>query len=231
METEATQADPADYDSLLPPRKRLLAGMKRQNCECSPPISDDLMGHLHCLLNSSELTPEEIVETVRSAALTAAEAAAAARATATEKAIAATKAKAFARSVLELVASVSGDEYRTKIRRRRKAIKKKHIPVELLYKVKHPLDEELARRLHRTMNSSTRISRKLKNVGEASWRTRDNEGGIIYNGDSASLVEDHSESSDGGSSEKSGGRIVMRFRDEYQGESGRRLGSPFKPSV
>lgn len=216
METEVPQADPVDYDSLLPPRKRLLAGMKRQNCECSPPISDELVGHFHCLLNSSKLSPEDIVETVRSAALTAAEAAAAARATATEKAIAAKKAKAFARSVLELVASVSGDEYRRKIRRRRKT-KKKHIPVELLYKTRHPMDEELARRLHRTMNSSTRISRKLKNMGEASRRTRENEGGIIYDENSTSLVEDHSESSRD-SSEKLRGRIVTDFRDQHQGK-------------
>jgi len=109
------------------------------------------------------MSPEEIAEAAGSAAAIAAKAAEAARAAAEEKAAIAAKAVASAKSALDLVASLSEDmSSRDKHLRKNKL--KKHVPVQLLYKKYQPVencgtDEELARRLHRAMNSSPRISK------------------------------------------------------------------------
>ncbi|OVA03285.1 hypothetical protein BVC80_8607g2 [Macleaya cordata] len=163
-----------DGDTRLPPRKRLLAGLKKQNSDLASPLSSPLSSipnsfstRLHDLLNSnsksSELLPDEIVDASRSAALAAAKVAAAAKARAAEKAAIAAKAIAAAKSALELVASVSEKTSR-KERHSKKNKLKKHVQVELLYKKRRSgenreTDEELARKLHRAMNSSPRISK------------------------------------------------------------------------
>ncbi|KAF5179999.1 Phd finger-like protein [Thalictrum thalictroides] len=162
-----------DADARLPPRKRLLAGLKKQNCDCSSPsspissslltISSDMSNRLRDLLNAncnhSNHSADEIVEASRLAAITATKVAAEARAVAEEKAAVAAKAAAAARSALELVASFSVKKSRT-----RKDKLKKHVPVKVLYKKrkrgnKDETDEELARKLHRVMNSSPRITK------------------------------------------------------------------------
>ncbi|XP_043709688.1 uncharacterized protein LOC122658691 isoform X2 [Telopea speciosissima] len=162
-----------DADVRLPPRKRLLAGLKKQSCNYSSPssplssIATDYTAHLRNLLgsdsNSLGLSAEEIVDASRSAAIAAAKVAAAAKAAAEEKAAVAVRAAAAAKSALELVASVS-EKTSCKDRSIRKSKPKKHVPVQLLYKKRQPVenckaDEELARRLHRAMNSSPRISK------------------------------------------------------------------------
>ncbi|XP_010270487.1 PREDICTED: uncharacterized protein LOC104606812 [Nelumbo nucifera] len=170
-----------DTDVRLPPRKRLLAGLKKQSLECtSPPssfssISNDFSTRLRNLLSSDSkklcLSPEEIVDASRSAALAAAKVAAAAKAAAEEKAAVAAKAAAAAKSALELVASVS-EKTACKEKCLRSNKPKKHVPVNLLYKNHQPVeycetDEELARQLHRAMNSSPRIS---KNSLSSDWK-------------------------------------------------------------
>lgn len=177
-----------DADVLLPPRKRLLAGLKKQspdgdaNASPSPvaascitdvasPSSTSFSSEfearlkhlLNCHSNNPNLTPEEVAEASKKAAIAATKAAELARAAAEEKAGIAAKAVAAAKRALDLVASFS-DETINKERNLKKSKSKKHLPVQLLYKKIKPIentrkDEELARKLHRAMNSSSRISK------------------------------------------------------------------------
>ncbi|XP_075513283.1 uncharacterized protein LOC142548690 [Primulina tabacum] len=165
-----------DADALLPPRKRLLAGLKRQNSDVNFPIlsastisGSEFDAHLNRLLSSRlsdpNTTNEEIVEASTRAATEAATIAGIARANAEDKAAKAAKAVAAAKSALELVATLS-EEASKKEHRLKKNKLKKHIPVESLYsknkgKTNCRADEELARNLHRSINSSPRISKSL----------------------------------------------------------------------
>lgn len=194
-----------DADVLLPPRKRLLAGLKKQSSESDATASPSpvaascvtdvaspsstsfssefearLKHLLNCHSNNPNLTPEEVAEASRKAAVTATKAAEAARAAAEEKAAIAAKAVAAAKSALDLVASFSEDAINNKERNLKKNKSKKHLPVQLLYKKNKPIencrkDEELARKLHRAMNSSPRISKtppKSDSKGSRSKRPR-----------------------------------------------------------
>ncbi|KAG5089317.1 hypothetical protein GLYMA_01G158300v4 [Glycine max] len=185
-----------DADVLLPPRKRLLAGLKKQSSDgdaaASPPLvvascvttvsevaspsltsySSEFEARLKNLLGSHSdnpnLTPEEVVEASKAAAVAASKAAKAARAAAEEKAETAAKAVAAAKRALDLVASFSEEAVSSKERNLKKNKLKKHLPVHLLYKKYQPIencgtDEELARKLHRAMNSSPRISKNSPN--------------------------------------------------------------------
>lgn len=182
-----------DADVLLPPRKRLLAGLKKQSSDgdaaASPPMvvascvttvsevasssySSEFEARLKNLLGSHSdnpnLTPEEVVEASKAAAVAASKAAKAARAAAEEKAETAAKAVAAAKRALDLVASFSEEAVSSKERSLKKNKLKKHLPVHLLYKKYQPIencgtDEELARKLHRAMNSSPRISKNSPN--------------------------------------------------------------------
>lgn len=185
-----------DADVLLPPRKRLLAGLKKQSSDgdaaASPPLvvascvttvsevaspsltsySSEFEARLKNLLGSHSdnpnLTPEEVVEASKAAAVAASKAAKAARAAAEEKAETAAKAVAAAKRALDLVASFSEEAVSSKERSLKKNKLKKHLPVHLLYKKYQPIencgtDEELARKLHRAMNSSPRISKNSPN--------------------------------------------------------------------
>ncbi|XP_028776688.1 uncharacterized protein LOC114733396 [Neltuma alba] len=187
-------ANHLDGDVLLPPRKRLLAGLKKQSsdgdpaaspslpaassvitsevaCPSSVSVSGEFEARLKHILNSHSnnpnLTPEEIAEASKTAAEAATKAAESARAVAEEKAARAAKAVATAKSALDLVASIS-EEAITKDRNLKKNKLKKHLPVQLLYRKNQPMesctkDEELARKLHRAMNSSPRISKNSPN--------------------------------------------------------------------
>ncbi|GAB4847630.1 hypothetical protein Ancab_026691 [Ancistrocladus abbreviatus] len=172
MEANGCDINHPETDVLLPPRKRLLAGLKKQNSEtrCSQENSNSspLSGfdsRLNNLLkshkNGSKMSPQEIAEAAGSAAVAAARTAKAARAAAEEKAAIAAKAVAAAKTALDLVASVS-EEIGSSDRHQKKNKLKKQVPVQLLYKKYQPVensrtDEELARRLHRAINSSPRI--------------------------------------------------------------------------
>ncbi|KAJ8490291.1 hypothetical protein OPV22_012012 [Ensete ventricosum] len=132
-----------DANTHLPPRKRLLAELKR----------DTLRVRLR--KRSSGVA--------NSVALATAEVATAARNAATEKAAAAAKAKAAAKSALLFLDSVSRSRNLRKGCLSKHKVRKKQIPIELLYKAHLPAgsqkaDEELARKLHLAMNSSPRIS-------------------------------------------------------------------------
>ncbi|CAL9072341.1 unnamed protein product [Musa textilis] len=156
----------------LPPRKRLLAELRRENSEFDflppvPCVSGDLGARLRDIINSPSSTLEEIVKVSKSVALAAAEISATARNNAVEKAAAATKAKAAAKSALLYLDSVtrkSRKGYHTRAK-----VRKKQVPIKLLYKNSYSVgsqktDEELARKLHLAMNSSPRISdNKAKN--------------------------------------------------------------------
>ncbi|KAG7968763.1 hypothetical protein I3843_08G171400 [Carya illinoinensis] len=191
MEANICDVNHLDADVLLPPRKRLLAGLKKQSSEADGALGlsliassasassaatlSDFETRLNNLLsshsNNPNLTPEEIVEASKSAAIAAAEAAEAARAASEEKAAKASKAMAAAKSALDLVASFS-EEAASKEKYLKKNRLKKHLPVRLLYKKYQPIennktDEELARKLHRAINSSPRIS---KNASSSDWK-------------------------------------------------------------
>lgn len=193
MEANICDVNHLDADVLLPPRKRLLAGLKKQSSESDGALSlsiiassasasapssaalSDFETRLNNLLsshsNSPNLTPGEIVEASNSVAIAASKAAEAARAASEEKAAIASKARAAAKRALDLVASFSG-EAACKERYLKKNKLKKHLPVQLLYKKYQPIennktDEELARKLHRAINSSPRI---LKNSSSSDWK-------------------------------------------------------------
>lgn len=193
MEANLCDVNHLDADVLLPPRKRLLAGLKRQNCESdcashascfasssSSSPSNVFDAHLNNLLRAhtgdSDLSPEEIVEASKSAAAAKAKAANAARAAAEEKAAIAVKAMAAARSALELVASFP-EELGTKDRSLKRNKLQKHVPVHSLYKNQRAVescgeDEELARKLHRAINSSPRISKNSSSSDSKGQRKR-----------------------------------------------------------
>ncbi|XP_058090590.1 uncharacterized protein LOC131237002 isoform X2 [Magnolia sinica] len=185
MEVNSYSFDLMDVDARLPPRKRLLAGLKKQSCENAAAtsssmsslslslssFSSDFSAHL-CELSgadfkSSHISPEQIVEASRLVALTAAEAAASARVTAMEKAAVAVKAVAAAKSALELVTLLTKRKtHKENVMRKNKL--KKQVPIRLLYPGQLLIendgsDEELACRLHQDMNSSPRISRNSSN--------------------------------------------------------------------
>lgn len=188
MEANICDVNHLNSDVLLPPRKRLLAGLRKQGADgdgtfnlppvasstCSPPPSPsygftsiEFNIRLNSLLSAhsnSNLSPEEIVEASRSAAAAAVKAAEAARAAAEEKAAIAARAVTAAKSAMDLVASISEEAAYKEINLRKSKLKK-HVPVQFLYTKYQPLentktDEELARKLHRAINSSPRI---LKN--------------------------------------------------------------------
>ncbi|XP_062229891.1 uncharacterized protein LOC133927442 [Phragmites australis] len=179
--------EPSDLNTHLPPRKRLLAGLRTAATACdaealpSPLASGDLAARLREMAraaNVSSSSPEEMIEAARAAAAAAADAAVAARAAAAEKAAVAAKARAAARAAMEFLDSFS----RTGASRNRNGLqlkvksRKKHVQVKLLYKPngrvqgrgamgdapkprrRRESDEEIARNLHRAMNSSPRIS-------------------------------------------------------------------------
>ncbi|KAG7968863.1 hypothetical protein I3843_07G002200 [Carya illinoinensis] len=195
MEANICDVNHLDGDVLLPPRKRLLAGLKKQSSESDGALSLSLIAssasapapapssaalsdfeiRLNNLLsshsNNPNLTPGEMVEASNSAAIAASKAAEAARAAAEEKAAIASKAMAAAKRALDLVASFSGDSA-CQERYLKKNKLKKHLPVQLLYKKYQPIennkiDEELAHKLHRAINSSPRIS---KNSSSSDWK-------------------------------------------------------------
>lgn len=174
------EMEPSDLNTHLPPRKRLLAGLRTAATSCdaaeplpSPLASGDLAARLREMAlaaNASASSPEEMIEAARAAAEAATDAAAAARAAAAEKAAVAAKARAAARAAMEFLDSFSrtgtsrnGLQFKVKSR-------KKHVQVKMLYRPNGTLgdapkprrrkqsDEEIARNLHRAMNSSPRIS-------------------------------------------------------------------------
>ncbi|XP_028109079.1 uncharacterized protein LOC114307845 isoform X1 [Camellia sinensis] len=174
MEANLCDINHLNSDVLLPPRKRLLAGLKKQNFDgnshqpststTSSEFDTRLNNLLRSHLNNPNLSPEEIVEASRSAAAAAVKVAEAARAAAEEKAAMAAKAVAAAKSALELVAAVSEESSASRERYSKKNKMKKHIPVQTLYNKHKPIqncrtDEELARKLHQAINSSPRISK------------------------------------------------------------------------
>ncbi|XP_059623343.1 uncharacterized protein LOC132266482 [Cornus florida] len=209
MEANLCDINHLDSDVLLPPRKRLLAGLKKQNSNGNSHLlpltsatSNEFDTRLNNLLRSHlknpNLSPEEMVESSRSAAVAAGKVAVSARAVADEKAEKAAKAVAAAKGALELVATIS-ENTDCRERNSRKNKMKKHVQVEMLY-TKHrsvencKTDEELARKLHRAINSSPRISKfsstsdlnshkrkRLKNV-PISEKTRISNGVTVWEG-------------------------------------------------
>jgi hypothetical protein len=175
----------SDLATRLPPRKRLLAGLKNPNPNIDLMLPAQLTStetgfRIREIINSPNLSPEEAIRSLKSIALAASEAAAAARIVAIEKAAVAAKAKENAKKALELLDSVSnGKKIGRKVRGRPK-LKKKQVSMEVLCKAEESenrsrdgkkvprltssesrvrvSDEEVAKKLHRAMNSSPRIS-------------------------------------------------------------------------
>ncbi|KAJ0241910.1 hypothetical protein HA466_0212600 [Hirschfeldia incana] len=189
-----------DSDLLLPPRKRLLAGFKKQNSNGSSSsstsysngsssVSTVVQTHLDDLLTSQlngdqSRSPEELKAT----AALAVKIAKAARAAANEKAIIASKAVAAAKSALELFASFPV----VKERSPRKNKQKKHVPVHVLYSK----DEDLARRLNRAINNSPRVLTGHRNKKLKSVVTSAVSNSTMYDGNDVAGVVDSDTSTD-----------------------------------
>ncbi|KAJ8764077.1 hypothetical protein K2173_004978 [Erythroxylum novogranatense] len=249
MEANIYDVNHLGADVLLPPRKRLLAGFKKQTSDSDaalhPPIvasssssaspsspsptppspyqhppsatpcspsSIEFQDHLNNLLrshfnNSHNLSPDQIVDASKSAANAATKAAEAARAAAQEKAIIAAKAVTAAKSALAFVASFP-EETAAKERYLKKNKFKKHVQVQLLYEKHQPIenyrgDEELARKLHRDMNSSPRISKNCLNsdlkghkikkpkTSQTSEGVRDSNRNMVFGANPSSVCNGH----------------------------------------
>lgn len=175
----------SDLATRLPPRKRLLAGLKNPNPNIDLELPAQLTStetgfRIRQIINSHNLSPEEAIHSLKSVALAASEAAAAARIVAMEKAAVAEKAKQNAKKALEVLDSLStGKKNERKVRGRPK-LKKKQVSMEVLSNAEESAnrssdrkkvtqltssksrvrasDEEVAKKLHRAMNSSPRIS-------------------------------------------------------------------------
>ncbi|KAF3341329.1 hypothetical protein FCM35_KLT10173 [Carex littledalei] len=177
----------SDLATRLPPRKRLLAGLKNPNpnFDLELPLPAQLTStetgfRIREIMNSPKLSSEEAIHSLKSIALAASEAAAAARIVAMEKADVATKAKENAKKALELLDSLSSGKKSGRKVRGRPKLKKKHVSMEVICKAEESAnysrdgkkvprltssesrdrvsDEEVAKKLHRAMNSSPRIS-------------------------------------------------------------------------
>ncbi|CAN8257785.1 unnamed protein product [Cochlearia groenlandica] len=164
----ATRAIEFDPDLLLPPRKRLLAGYKKQNStnlfnDGSSPISPlpcfasssssssssssaaAASPDLDDLLSSSQINDKDQIRShdeLRANADLAVKIAKAARATANERAVIASKAVDAAKIALEFLDSFTVKEKSPSEKKK----KKKHVSVS---------DEDLSRRLDRVINNST----------------------------------------------------------------------------
>ncbi|KAK1423514.1 hypothetical protein QVD17_18817 [Tagetes erecta] len=186
MEANVCGVNQLDSDVLLPPRKRLLACLKKQNSDVNgnsdtnlnsdSPLKcnslDEIDARISCLLkshlSSDNPTQEEIVAASRTAAEVAVKVAMAARAAAQEKAVIAAKAMAAAKKALELVANFDDGQETSSVaaEQLKKNKTKKQVDVQMLYDNRKPRgengktnDEELARKLHQAINSSPRISK------------------------------------------------------------------------
>ncbi|KAL1820298.1 hypothetical protein DCAR_0416628 [Daucus carota subsp. sativus] len=164
MEANICDGNNLDADVLLPPRKRLLAGLKKQNFDgiSHVPSTPVITGEFDILLNNLlkshiNKSPEEILEVSRSAVEAAKKVAKAARAVAENKAEVAARAMAAAKSALDLFATMS-EERSSREKYTRKNKMKRQVPVNMLYDKKQRVetDAELARDLHRAINSSPR---------------------------------------------------------------------------
>ncbi|KAL8229289.1 hypothetical protein R6Q57_014189 [Mikania cordata] len=205
MEGNVCGVNHLDSDVLLPPRKRLLACLKKQNsdvngnsnsnsyspstCNTLDQIDTRISYLLKAHLSNDNPSQEEIVAASRTAAEVAAKVAMAARAAAQEKAVMAAKAMAAAKKALELVANVdAGHEIPSLAEQQLKKNKtKKQVDVQMLYDNRKPgfengktNDEELARKLHHAINSSPRISKSglpsdVKNHKHKKLKTSEND--------------------------------------------------------
>ncbi|KAJ4889103.1 hypothetical protein Rs2_28851 [Raphanus sativus] len=197
-----TSTNACDADTLLPPRKRLLAGFKKQNSNgssstsysdgSSSSASTDVQTHLDNLLTSqlnddNGRSPEELAQASKATAALAAKIAKAARAAANEKAFIASKAVAAAKSALELFASFPAET--AKERSPRKYKQKKHVPVHVLYS-KGVADEDLARRLNRAIDNSPRVLTGCRNKKQKSVAS------TMYDGHDVAGVVDSDTSTD-----------------------------------
>uniref|UniRef100_A0A1J3JCN4 Uncharacterized protein n=1 Tax=Noccaea caerulescens TaxID=107243 RepID=A0A1J3JCN4_NOCCA len=176
-----------DSDSLLPPRKRLLAGFKKQNSNSgngsssspSPPplpnfasssstsysngsssASTDVQTHLDNLL-TSQINDDQSRSPDELAQASKATAALAIKIAKAARATANEKAiiasKAVAAAKSALELFASFPAETVKEKSPRKNKQKKHVPVQLLYS-KGAADEDLARRLHRAIDNSPRVA-------------------------------------------------------------------------
>ncbi|CAM8989259.1 unnamed protein product [Rhodiola kirilowii] len=178
MEGNVCDFNHLDEGVLVPPRKRLLAGFKKQNSNdqsrastsASPPSTPtEVDTRVKNLLSShssgsSSSSIEDIVESSKKAALAAAKLAEAARDVAEEKAAIAAMAIAAAKTALELVATFS-EETSGRVRRTKKNKSKKQVTVHSLYKKcdeveDEETDEEIAQNLHQANYSSSKLSKQ-----------------------------------------------------------------------
>nr|XP_043607011.1 uncharacterized protein LOC122578998 [Erigeron canadensis] len=161
MESNVCDVNRLDSDVLLPPRKRLLAGLKKQNGDVNGNGNGNVNGYgngngngnsvldeldsrisylLKAHLSNDNPSEEEIVAASRAAAEVAVKVALTARAAAQEKAVIAAKAMAAAKKALEVVATLDGDQAvgGSVEERMRKNKSIKQVELQVLYNNKTP---------------------------------------------------------------------------------------------
>ncbi|XP_071693880.1 uncharacterized protein [Rutidosis leptorrhynchoides] len=170
MEGNVCDVNRLDSDVLLPPRKRLLAGLKKQNSDVNGILNgngngisssysqsscnslNELDSRISYLLkphlSNDNPSQEEIVAASKAAAEVAVKVATSARAAAQEKAVIAAKAMADAKKYLELVATFDDDDHHhhqdilTSAEQQLKKNKtKKQVELQMLYTNKKPMLE------------------------------------------------------------------------------------------
>ncbi|XP_044952754.1 uncharacterized protein LOC123402856 [Hordeum vulgare subsp. vulgare] len=253
--------EPSDLNTHLPPRKRLLAGLRTaaaaSPCDAAPApeppllLPDGLAARLRDMPPAS--TQQEIIQAAQRAVDAAEAAAAAARAAAVDKAAVAARARAAARAAMEFLDSLCiAGASRNGIQLLKPKSKKKHVQVKLLYRPpssngraiegreeavggdgtprphrrRRESDEEVARKLHRVMNSSPRISftgpKRPRGIaaGEDGYHS-DGGGGDACNGSSTHTPTSVGGLLNGGSSVgKSGERTIHSSKTRAPGDDG-----------
>ncbi|VAI63849.1 uncharacterized protein LOC119325744 [Triticum dicoccoides] len=255
--------EPSDLNTHLPPRKRLLAGLRtaaaaspcdaaRLEAAPEPPLllPDGLAARLRAMPPAS--TQQEIIQAAQRAADAAADAAAAARAAAVDKAAVAARARAAARAAMEFLDSLCiAGASRNGIQLLKPKSKKKHVQVKLLYRPpssngraiegaedavggdvtprphrrRRESDEEVARKLHRVMNSSPRISftgpKRPRGIadGKDGFHS-DGGGGDACNGSSTHTPTEVGFVNGGSSVGKSGERTIHSSKIRAPGDDG-----------
>lgn len=173
MESNLCDRNHSDSNLLLPPRKRLLAGFKKQNSDTDSDhlstsseksvfdtrINDFMKFHLE----NPNLSLEEIVEESCRAAEEAVKVAVAARAMAEEKEEVAANAMSKAKKALESVANISDEVYGQDRHVKKNNKTKKHLPVKVFYNKpekaeNRETDKEMAR-YNMKANKHKRVAR------------------------------------------------------------------------
>ncbi|KAJ3677168.1 hypothetical protein LUZ60_002892 [Juncus effusus] len=209
----------SDLTTRLPPRKRLLAGLKNPNpnFELEIPIrlaSSEIGSRLREIINAPNLSPQEAIEALKSIALAASETAAKARQIAMEKASIADKEKENAQNALEYLDSISENKNGRRVRGSASRVRAKTRVSDT--------DEEIAKRLHRTMNSSPRICKEKKRSMSCDFADRSSEKTESFEGENEILPKENFHEGNGRKVRIKRKRVLLNQFEDGETESKKR---------